>query len=493
MIRVIGKILIASVLSVTFLLNAQDVSTQGCQDKLFNVTMNSEISIKEAIDNLAETCGMTILVKDASAKSRLNKKLFYLKLKDASLKTFLDTLLKDNDLSYSLKGNKLVISYLITRTFRVHYIVGKRTGSSTANVQVAGGSSGGSSSGGGGAGSSININTTQEFKFWSKIKNEIRHILNTAGDGSLHFTKSGDAWVGPDGQKWDYNPLEPIVNPEAGMITVTGTAHQIERVSRYISLLTKQLKTQVMIDVRIIDVQIDHSKTYGIDWSSIPSLNINSNFNISGSDSTSTTGTFSSSFGGNLTEILKFLKTQGDVRVVSSPKVMTLNNQPAMISVGKEIYYKLTTTNKVGGSDTATSQGEEIRSVFAGILLDITPEVDNRGMITLKINPSITSVDGLSTTTSTTMPPNMRRRQIASVIKVRDGDHAILGGLITRNKGNTQKGVPVLEDIPIIGNAFKSTQKSDTLDELVLIITPHIVRDNQNSVTLRDLNYKTLR
>jgi general secretion pathway protein D len=423
------------------------------------------------------------------------------KLKNASLKSFLDTLLKDNDLSYTLRGNKLSISYLVTRTFKVHYITGIRKGMSTANVQVAGGASTDTGTNTNtGEGSSISIETNQEFQFWTTIKNEIHHILNTAGDGSLHFTKVGDAWIGPDGQKWEYNPLEPVINPEAGMITVTGTARQIERVSRYIATLTHQLKTQVMIDVRIIDVRINNNKTYGIDWNKIysTSLSFSGSYGAGlGGDKTPGSGSFSASFSGDLTEVLKFLQTQGDVTVVSSPRVMTLNNQPAMISVGQEIYYKLTTTNKVGGSDTATSQGEEIKSVFAGILLDITPEVDERGMITLKINPSITTLadsqeEAKNLQGVRTMPPDIKRRQISSVIKVRDGDHAILGGLITRGKGTTTEGVPLLQKIPILGYAFKKEQKIDTTDELVLIITPHIIRSNKN-LSLKDLGYKTLR
>lgn len=489
------------------------VSAKGCMDKLFTVTINNSLSIADAIDNLAETCGLTVVVKDAGARQRLNKKLYYVKLNNASLKSFLDTLLKDNDLSYTLKGNKLSISYLVTRTFKVHYVTGQRKGTSNANVQVAGGNSNIDSNDKTPGGSTISIETNQEFQFWSTVKNEIHHILNTAGDGSVHFTKVGDEWIGPDGQKWEYNPLEPVVNPEAGMITVTGTARQVERVSRYLAALTHQLKTEVMIDVRIIDVRINNNHSYGIDWNKIFNTSIRFTGDVTHGTTNSVThnvslkdgsdigdylpgGGISFTFSGDLTEVLKFLKTQGDVTVVSSPRVMTLNNQPAMISVGQEIYYKLTTTNKVGGSDTATSENEEVKSVFAGILLDITPEVDERGMITLKINPSITALaneeDAKNLQGVRTMPPDIKRRQIASVIKIKDGDHAILGGLITRGHGTKEEGLPVLENIPILGYAFKKEQKIDYTDELVLIITPHIIRNNRN-VTLKDLGYRNLR
>jgi len=520
MVKTVRNVLVGLFMTGLFAVN---VSAESCTDKLFSVTMNSETTIGDAVDNLAETCGLTVIVKDAGAQYRLKKKLYYMKLRNASLRSFLDTLLKDNDLSYSLRGNKLSISYLVTRTFKVHYVTGKRTGSSNSNVQVAGGATSGEATSI--SGSSINITTDQEFHFWSTIQQQIHRILNTAGDGSIHYTKFCPStsqimnqlkpdmptfdknkaegkecyWIGPDGQKWEYNPLDPVIDPEAGMVTVTGTARQIERVSRYIATLIHQLKTQVMIDVRIIDVRIDNSKTYGIDWNKIYSTSIGLNgqygFGV-GSDTTKGGGSFTATFSGDLTEVLKFLKTQGDVTIVSSPRVMTLNNQPAMITVGKEIYYKLTTTNKVGGSDTATSQGEVVKSVFAGILLDITPEVDERGMITLKVNPSITSLADGGTDENLqgtrTMPPDMKRRQIAAVIKVKDGNHAILGGLITRSKGTQESGVPVLSKIPVLGYAFKRENVLDVTDELVLIITPHIIRDNKN-LTLKDLGYSRLR
>lgn len=496
------------VIVLTLIVSAISMATaeENCMGKLFNVTISDQLTIGDAIDNLAETCGLTVVVRDSGARHRMKKNLYYVKLKNATLKSFLDTILKDNDLNYQLRGNKLSISYLLTKTYKVHYITGQRTGKSSANVQVAGGSS--SSAGknvNSGRGSSITIETNNEFQFWGTIKDEIQRILNTAGDGSIHFTKmcpkdASCSWIGPDGQKWDYNPLEPVVNPEAGMVTVTGTARQIERVDRYIATLMKQIKTEVMIDVKILDVRLDNSKTYGVDWNKIYDTTItmggNYDFGVGSSDKHGG-GAFSFGFKGDLTGVLKFLNSQGDVTVVSSPRVMTLNNQPAMISVGQEIFYRLTTTNKVGGSDTATSENQTVESVFAGILLDITPELDERGLITLKINPSITTLaneeeEKLLPGTVRSIPPDLKRRQISAVIKVRDGDHAIVGGLITKSKGTKTDKVPLLGDIPILGHAFKKDQVLDFTDELVIIITPHIIRNNRN-VSLKEMGYKSLR
>jgi len=487
------KVLLLPILLLGALIGV--ANAEECRDKLFSVTIDSSLTIADALDNLAQTCDLTIVVKDAGAQHRLKKKLYYVRLKNASFKTLLDTLLKDNDLSYTLHGNKLSISYLITKTYKLHYISSSRQASTTTTVNLSNGGS--SSSGSKNSGSSqVTISSSENFDFWDQLKDEIKKILRTAGDAGAHYTKVKDVWIGPDGQKWEYNPLDPIINREAGLLTVTGTVRQIARVDRYIATLMRQTKTQVMIDVRIIDVKINSDKTYGIDWSKIykTSLSFSAQYGAGfANDKTPGSGTFSAAFSGDLTEVLKFLKTQGDVSVVSSPRVMTLNNQPAIIRAGKKInyvVYNTTVTDSGAVSKTATPE-----NIFVGILLNITPEVDQRGMVTLKINPTISELVNSNENINAeerTVAPDTYDKQISAVIKVRDGDHAILGGLITRSRGTTTSGVPILEHIPLIGYAFKKKNKVETIDELVLIITPHIIRSNKN-LTLKDLGYKMLR
>ncbi len=145
----------------------------------------------------------------------------------------------------------------------------------SSSNSAAGSSSGATGATGGGGTDSktgIMIENTDEFQFWKTVETEVQRILVGAADGSSHYTRSGDTWTGPDGQVWEYNPLAPIVNPEAGMVTVTGTDRQINRVARYIQTLTKQIKAQVMIDVRILSVQFDDSSTTGVDWSQLYTL-----------------------------------------------------------------------------------------------------------------------------------------------------------------------------------------------------------------------------
>jgi len=491
----------------------------SCTSKLFTVTIDSKLSIGDAIENLADTCDLTVVVKDSWAKRKLLEKLYFVKLKNVTLKGFLDTVLSDNNIHYTLEGNKLMISYLTTRTFRVHYISGQRSGKSRSNVIISESSNsaaGAAGSGGGsGAETGMSIENTDEFTFWSTVSDDIQKVLSGVADDGMHYTKAGAAWIGPDGTKWEYNPLLPIVNPSAGMITVTGTDKQLKRVAKYIETLKKQLKTQVLIDVRILTVTFDDSTTTGVDWNQLYKLQ-NFTINAYGMGRKNVTDFTSSDAGivpsgyqtgtepttasiadvsgsATVSDVVKFLATQGDVKAVSSPRVMTLNNQPAMISVGKELYYKIKSSTVLsGGTSTGgAAQGESVGSVFAGVLLDITPEIGKNDMITLKINPSITdTLDPVSSQASARdIPPDMIKRQLSSVIKVKDGHHAILGGLITSQSATKVDKVPLLGDLPLFEYAFKKEEKIETVIELVIIVTPHIV-DNSKDMSLRDLGYK---
>jgi general secretion pathway protein D len=505
-------------LGLTLATNANE-----CNGKLFSATLDSKLTIGDVVENIADTCGLSVVIRDEAAKKKMNQNLYYVNLNNTTLRGFLNTVLADNDLHYVLDGKKLNISYLITKTFRIHYISGKRIGKSNAHVTIANSNNAAASGSGGEGGATsktgISIESNDEFVFWKTVEKELQRILIGASDGSTHYTKTSEnSWVGPDGQIWEYNPVAPIINPEAGMVTVTGTADQINRASQYIDTLKDQIKQQVMIDVRILGVSFDNSRTTGIDWSQIYNLqnltisslldvrhNISSLTNEIGSGITEWNS--SRSFGnGNgqaliatgsveVADIVKFLGTQGNVKSISSPRVMALNNQPALISVGKELFYKIksSTTSSSGGGSTS-SEGELVDSVFAGILLDITPEIDEMtGMVTLKINPSVSdTVETLSGSSGTrTIPPDLIRRQIASVIKVKDGQHAILGGLITTKNGTTSNKVPLLGDIPGLKYLFSRDQKIETVEELVIVITPHIVK-NAKDVDMKDLGYTKL-
>jgi len=496
-------------LGALFTLLTAPLSANRCETQLFTTTLNSALTVGDVVENLADACELSLIVKDEEAKKKLSEKLYYVSLNNASLNEFLDTVLVENDISYTLDDNKLRISYLNTQTYSLHYISGDRTGKSNAHVTIAnssgsdssGGQSGGKDSGSNGSKTGVSIESSDEFRFWTKIEKEIFSLINRPED--------------------TYKAPTPIVNPEAGMITVTGTAKQLKRVSEYITGLSKQLKSQVLIDVQILSVTFDDSYTTGVDWSqlysfqnmaiasasmiqnNVSSLTSETDGTLSIGDMTSAPNTEPKNSGAIITrgsvqisDVVKFLKTQGDVKSISNPKILTLNNQPALISVGNELFYKIQSTSILQGSSGAGTQqsGETIDSVFAGILLDITPEISDDGSITLKINPSISdTIDTVSRDNSgaRNIPPDLSRKQISSVVTLEDGQHVILGGLISSKTGTKVSKVPLLGDLPLLEYLFKHEVRVNTVDELVLIITPHIIK-RDSELSLENLGYKKL-
>jgi len=470
--RFLKKIKKVLLLSLFISLLLSQAEARNCSTQMFTTTLDSSLTYSDVVENIADTCGLTLLVKDKEAKKRLQEHLYFVKLNNASLYEFLDTILTENNIGYELDGNKLKISYLKTKSFNLHYISGARQGSSTTTVSSAGGGSSSSNSDGGNSKGTTTITSNDDFKFWSKIKEELYSLINRPED--------------------EYKAPTPIINPEAGMITVTGTPKQLKRVSDYIDDMSKQLKRQVLIDVNIFSITFDDSSTTGVDWTQLYSLQnmaLSTNIASGGAKALVAEGSL------QINDIIKFLKTQGDVKSVSNPKVLTLNNQPALISVGNELFYKIQSgSSQIVGNGGITSNQEEVKSVFAGILLDITPEISENGSITLKINPSISdTLDAVQrdNSGSRNIPPDLSRKQISSVVTMQDGQHVILGGLISSKTGTKVSKVPLLGDLPLLDHIFKREVTINSVDELVLIITPHIINKDKE-LSLEDLGYRKL-
>ncbi len=481
-----------------------------CTYELFNISSVKGTSVGEFVDQLSDECGMSVIVTDEQAENILKKQMNKTFLKNLTINEVLDLIIKENNLQYTLQNNILKISYLTTKTYNIDYIISQRKGVGSANITLSsntstaaiGTASTSKSTSGGGASSEsgINITSSDEVQFWEILDKELESILNRPEDG--------------------YTAQIPMINKNAGLVTVTATNTQIKRLDAYLEDLQKKMQTQVLIDVKMYSVVFSDASSTGIDWSQLYALqNVKLGFDYvttknidktySGTNSATSTGVlfdgfsanannanvFQLSAGGSLNEVIKFLKTQGDVYSISNPKILTLNNQPALITAGTELFYKTkssTTSTSSGGTDN--TEDETVSSVFSGVLLDITPEISRDGSITLRINPSISeTASEISTDNATrSMPPDLSRRQMSSVISVKDGNRVILGGLINTKNVNDANKVPLLGDLPILGYLFKREGISKRTEEIVIIIEPHIIKKEADTLSLGDLGYTRL-
>ncbi len=476
------------------------LSANGCKNRVFNIQVSDEVNTADILEQLSGECGFSIITKDKVAKKDLQKKIFGINVKNMTLDEIFNLLLLDKGMEYDFKNNVLKIYAIFTKSFKVDYVSTKRVGKSSTDITLTGesGSTSGKSKGGnsGKSSSGMSITSDETFDFWDTLDKELSSIINTPQD--------------------EFKAPPPIINKEGGIITVTGTKKQIYRVSEYIEDLMQRLHKQVMIDVKILSVSLNDSKSTGIDWAQLYKLqNFKTSFEILNTNNLSQVegdeikefgdplpsahATFFKLTGGaSLNELIKFLKTQGDVTSISNPKVVTLNNQPALFSSGEQLYYKRLESTTTSSTSTTTAQNEIIESIFAGILLDITPEITDNNEIILKINPSISSIKDVQVQSKNnirTIPPDLLKKQISSVVKLRDGERIILGGLIDTKYGKETSKVPLLGDIPIFGGLFKKEQKIKTRSELVIIITPHIIRNDykKKTISLKDLGYTRIK
>jgi general secretion pathway protein D len=531
----IKKILLACVLASTLL------AKNECEDKIFSqMSAAKGTQIGQILDQISSHCGFSIVVKDDEAERVLQKGLGNTNLKNFSLNDILNFLLTENNLDYEFKNGLLKVSYYVTKTFKVDYINTERSSTGNSGVTLGGGSSSSTSTSGSGSGSGntasnsssgSTITTEDKFDFWSKIQAELSSIISPNQSSSssqsspknmvdINSTLSGTP-AQPSSQAGGSQNV--IVNRVAGLVTIIGSKEQVEKAEKYIGSLMQRLHQQVMIDVKILNVSMSKSNTTGIDWSQIYSLQnmklsygkaavSNSEYTAGASGSSPTFATpglvGASIFNGasyfsldatiTINDVIKFLQTQGDVKSISNPKVLTLNNQAALISAGDQIFYQRTSSTSTTGSTTGTvSNGTVVESIFAGVSLDITPEILDDGDIILKINPTISScLSSAQCQPSTSkipdvkgQPPDLSKRQISSVVKARDGDKVIIGGLIRDDNDTVNTQLPLLGDIPILGYLFKQEAIKKSVSELVIIITPYIVK-REKQLTLKELGFR---
>ena len=502
MVWKLNKIFLALALCFAF---ASSLEASNCNNRALSITTIETISIKEILDQLSGECSFSVVIKagDKDATETLSSTVSSLNIKGLTLHEIFNILLSQNDLIYSFRKNILNISSVDTRIFKVDYITSIREGravvkasADSAPIQLDDTTNTNTNT------DTKNqeniIETTEKFDFWERMAGEIEAIMNNGKEG--------------------FKAPLPVVNSNAGLVSVTGTKAQLERVQEYISKLNKSLKKQVMIDVRIVSVDLNNEYQRGVDWSK---FDLSFNSYLGGNPATPSQFTFgrwndthtawdivtpsmNPIRGGfilqgavniNLEGVINFLDTTGTTRVVSSPKIMTMNNQQALISVGDNINYQI--INSVANNETGTTNVDvEQYSTFIGILLNLLPEISDDGKIMLRINPSLNSFkyqeDNRRQTTPRTIAPDTMQKKLSSVVHINSGDTVVLGGLISQESGNGTTKVLGLSSIPVLGNLFKSEKKLLVNTELVFIITPRIVdidEDNNLKDSLKSLGF----
>ena len=252
---------------------------------------------------------------------------------------------------------------------------------------------------------------------------------------------------------------------ERNMIVVEDLPDFVERIRKLLAELDVQPR-QILIEAKILEITLDRNESFGIDWNKIFSASGNSRFGTTGLASPpGTPGFFFSLVNDNIDLFLTALSGKGRVQALSTPKLLALENHEASTVIGDRTGYKVTTTvNQV--------TTESIEFLETGVILKVTPSVDEHNRILLKIHPEVSSAS-----IAPSGIPSKKSTEVTTQLLAEDGQAIFIGGLIKRNSDYKRSGVPLLSDIPMLGAAFSSTTDTLSNTETVILITPHIVKE----------------
>jgi MSHA biogenesis protein MshL len=382
----------------------------------------------------------------------------------------------------------IIVRRLRTILYTIDYPQLSRSGSGSASVTLGGanGSSGGNGNGSTGLpgtttasglnglngtngttsdATQVSISQDNPSTFWSTLEGELRAML-----------KDGDGLV---------------LNKFSGVLQVTATLPRQENIRAFLTLVNRRITQQVEIEARLVEVTLRDQQKLGIDWDlasgSLGRGTVSASAPLDVTDVGGTllsATTFKANLGlGRVSAVIQALKQQGDLRTVAQPRLRALNNQTAFIKVGSDQpFFRLqqSTTFQQAGTTVPVNQTQDqysVSTITIGTILAVTPQIDDHGVITLDVLPAITRLQAVVTSPDGRQTaPLTDVKQASTIVRLRDGETAVIGGLISEETGDTTNSIPVLGAVPVLGAAFRTKGKLHNRTELVIFLTPHLIR-----------------
>ena len=312
----------------------------------------------------------------------------------------------------------------------------------------------------------VSISQENQNTFWTGLEAELRVML---GDGD-----------------------RLVLNKFSGVAQVTAPTARHEVVRNFLEMVNRRITQQVEIEARLVEVTLRDEQKLGVDWD-LAGASLGGGVTVSANAPLQVTGVGGSVLGTNTfaanlgfkqaSAVIHALKQQGEVTTVAQPRLRALNNQTAFIKVGQDRpFFRLqqSTTFQQGGTAVPVNQTQEqftVSTITIGTILAVTPQIDANGMITLDVLPAITRLQSIITSPDGRQTaPVTEVKQASTIVRLRDGETAVIGGLISEETGSSSRAVPVLGATPVIGRAFRSKATQHTRSELVIFLTPRLVR-----------------
>jgi MSHA biogenesis protein MshL len=434
-----------------------------------------------------------------------------LRLKQATLEEVLDATREMYGYDYRRTANGFIVlpAAIQSRVFHLSYLDLKRFGVSNTRISSGQVTQSGNNSQYGNTVSTGQQPTTQGTDANGRPLDVTGTSVVTRGDS--------DFWTGIEADLHELIGNKPgrsvIINRESGVIIVHAMPNELRDVSDYLKQTARTVMRQVVLEAKVIEVDLNDAFQAGVNWASVLQRG-SSNYSIGqsnppqgfgGNPLTPTnspvtiapgnpiSGFVTNTLGGAFTiaadfkdfnTLIELLSSQGRTRVLSSPRVSTLNNQQAIIKAGTDEFFVTNVlSNTVTSTAASTSQTVQLTPFFSGVALDVTPEIDEDGVVTLHVHPTISQVTDQTKTftvqgTTDTLPLALSQiRESDSIVRAHSGQMVIIGGLMTEQVTKIAYKTPLLGDIPVLGKAFRSDQNQSQRAELVILLRPIVVTD----------------
>lgn len=396
------------------------------------------------------------------------------------------------DFVQSAYGVQILPRQQQTRIFPINYLNVKRAGRSGMHVssgQVTSTDSRQSSTQtntttSGSSSQTINsseVGTESSTDFWQGLKNTLQLMLAQETDAQV------------------------VVDAHAGIVVVKAMPGTLNHIASYLEKAELSVQKQVLIEAKIVEVTLSDGFQSGINWSAFGGKNYRGTTYSSDNSLSSAAlentdlieGIFTANFAlGDFTGALQLLRTQGDVKVLSSPRIATVNNQKAVIKVGSDEFFVTNVTNTTTSTTTGSSNTPDIELTpfFSGIALDVTPQIGSDQEVTLHVHPTVTEVEEKIKTVQLnnddyTLPLAYSTvRETDSIVRARSGQVVVIGGLMQNRKVRTDASVPWLGNIPLLGWFFRQTREEMVQSELVILIQPKVIDSALSREQVDELN-----
>ncbi|MET0320530.1 MAG: pilus (MSHA type) biogenesis protein MshL [Duganella sp.] len=493
-------------------------------EERFNVSFNN-VPVQQFYNSIVAGTRYNMLINpDVTGTITAN-------LKDVTLFEALEAVRELYGYDYKIDGTRIYIRPLTmqTKMFKVNYLTSSRKGVSSLRVSSTSVANAGTSNSGG-SNNGNNNNDNSGNNNGGNNGDSSRNASSQRDAASVQTTSASDFWVelktaldaivdvGKEGHS-------VTISPQSGVIVIRAMPDELRNVDEYLRATQVSVDRQVILEAKILEVELNSNFQSGVNWAAFGKLSANSRIStglvqpgttlnpigannaavtVSNGGISATPGTalgaagdaVGSLFGlafqtSNFAALISFLEGQGTVHVLSSPRIATLNNQKALLKIGTDEFFVTgvsTTTSNTGVGTGVTTPSVTLQPFFSGVVLDVTPQIDDQGNIILHVHPSVSQVSTVNKAVnlgvalgSLSLPlASSSTSEMDSIVRGQNGQVVAIGGLMRQATTSDRSGVPGVGGLPVVGALFRSTGEVVQKRELVVLIKPTVIESSSD-------------